>query len=516
MPAGAPAGELEITPEFQRALHLLEHTDRHVFVTGPAGTGKSTLLQRFRSTTRKNVVVLAPTGVAAVNVGGETIHSFFRFRPDITPDRVRKASAGDQELYRHLDTVVIDEISMVRADLLDCVARFLELNGPRPGAPFGGVQMVFFGDLYQLPPVVQPDEEELFRTYYDSPYFFSARCFAGLELEWVELTRRFRQRDEAFLAILDAIRNGTATDEDLTVLNRRVREAVDPGDLADHVVLTTTNALAFRINREQLARLPGRAHTFVAAVRGDFDPRADPTERELTLKRGARVMLLNNDPRGRWINGTLATVRRLRPKDGSIVVELPDGSEEELEPFTWDLFRFRLDGDRLRPVSVGQFIQLPVRLAWAITIHKSQGLTLDRVVVDLTHPTFAHGQLYVALSRLRSLEGLILTRPVKRGHIRLDRRVREFVAAYRWRQARERLPLEERLALLERAVREGRDLELVYLKATDQQSRRRVTPLWVGEMEYGGRPFLGLRAFCHARGEERTFRVDRILEVREV
>jgi ATP-dependent exoDNAse (exonuclease V) alpha subunit len=387
--------------------------------------------------------------VAAVNVAGETIHSVVRFRPDVTPDRVRRVSAEQRRLYRQLDTVIIDEISMVRADLLDCVARFLELNGPRPGAPFGGVQLVFFGDLYQLPPVVQPGEEELFRTFYDSPYFFSARCLAGLDLEWVELTRRFRQHDGAFLAVLDAIRTGTATEEHLALLNRRVLADPDPAALEGYVFLTPTNALASRINREQLERLPGRAHVFRAEVRGEFDPRADPTERELTLKRGARVMLLSNDPYGRWVNGTLATVRRLRPQEGRITVALEDGREEELEPFTWDLFRFRLEGNRLRAVSVGQFVQLPVRPAWALTIHKSQGLTLERAVVDLTHPTFAHGQLYVALSRLRSLERLVLTRPVKRGHIRLDPRVREFVTAYRYRLAGARLPPEERRALLE-------------------------------------------------------------------
>ena len=420
-PGAQPA--IVLTRELRHALELLEHSAEPLFITGAAGTGKSTLLQHFRRTTRKNVAVLAPTGVAAINVGGETIHSFFRFRPDITVDRVHRVRGGLRELYRHLDMVIIDEVSMVRADLLDCVARALELNGPQPGELFGGVRLVFFGDLYQLPPVVRPDEEELFRTYYPSPYFFSAHCLTGVHVRWVELTEGFRQRDDAFLRILNAIRDGEVTEEHLALLNSRVVPDADPLAFSDYVFLTTINARAAQINTEQLRRLPGPLHTFHAEVTGEFQPSADPTERVLQLKEGARVMLLNNDPEGRWVNGTMATVRRILPDAEEITVALPDGSEERVERHQWDLFRFELEDGVLRPVSVGQFAQLPVRLAWAITIHKSQGLTLDRVVLDLSRPTFAHGQLYVALSRVRSLDDLVLTRPVKPGHIRLDPRV---------------------------------------------------------------------------------------------
>lgn len=510
--------QLDLTPEFCHALKLLESSDRNLFITGRAGTGKSTLLQHFRAATRKNVAVLAPTGVAAVNVGGETIHSFFGFKPDITPDRVKKVSNSKQELYKKIDTVIIDEISMVRADLLDAVARFLQLNGKASRRPFGGTQMVLFGDLYQLSPVVQSKEQELFRGYYDSPYFFSAKSFESLGLEWIDLSKVFRQTDEAFLDILNRIRNGTVPDENLARLNDRVYEEMDPESLDDFVFLTTTNDRARAINRLQLDRLASKKHVFVADIAGSFDAKSFPTDYELELKEGAQVMLLNNDNQGRWVNGTIARVKKIDAGRERLIVALPDGSEEEVKPYCWDMFHFELDkkSQRLVSVSVGQFVQLPVRLAWAITIHKSQGLTFDKLVLDLSRGTFAHGQLYVALSRLRTLSGLILTRPVKKGHILLDRRIQRFITEYQYRLSEGRQPLEEKIALIQAAIENGQDLEIVYLKRSDEKSHRRVTPFAVSEMEYQNRTFQGLEAYCHIRREERVFRVDRILELKAV
>ncbi|MBI2090525.1 MAG: AAA family ATPase [Deltaproteobacteria bacterium] len=510
--------QLDLTPEFCHALELLERGARNLFVTGRAGTGKSTLLQYFRETTRKNVVVLAPTGVAAVNVGGETIHSFFRFKPDITPDRVKKLGQTKQELFQKIDTLIVDEISMVRADLLDAVAKFLQLNRPTPRRPFGGAQMVLFGDLYQLPPVVQRKEEELFRSHYESPYFFSAKSFDSLRLEWVDLTKVFRQTDDAFLDILNRIRNGTVLDEDLARLNSRVREEIEFDSLDEFVFLTTTNDRARAINRHQLDRLSAKKQTFLASVTGTFDAASFPTDYELELKEGSQVMLLNNDNLGRWVNGTIAKIKKIDARMERLIVILPDGSEEEVKPYRWDMFHFELDKNsrRLIPVSLGQFVQFPVRLAWAITIHKSQGLTFDKVVLDLSRGTFAHGQLYVALSRLRTLAGLILTRPVKKGHILLDRRIQKFITGYQYRLSDAKVPLQDKIALIQDAIKNGRDLEIVYLKGSDEKSQRRVTPIAVSEMEFQSRLFQGLAAYCHSRRGERVFRVDRILELKTV
>ena len=510
--------QLDLTPEFCHALELLERSTRNLFITGRAGTGKSTLLQHFRAETRKNVVVLAPTGVAAVNVGGETIHSFFGFKPDITPDRVKKRSKTKQELYHKIDTLVIDEISMVRADLLDAVARFLQLNGRVPRGPFGGVQMVLFGDLYQLPPVVQKMEADLFRGYYESPYFFSARSFETLSLEWIDLTKVFRQTDEAFLEILNRVRNGTVLDEDLARLNARVQDEIDLESVDDFVFLTTTNDRASAINRHQLDRLPSKRQTFVADVTGSFDASSFPTHYELELKEDAQIMLLNNDNLGRWINGTIAKIKKIDARKERLIVTLPDGSEEEVKPYRWDMFHFELDkkSQQLIPVSVGQFVQFPVRLAWAITIHKSQGLTFDKVVLDLSRGTFAHGQLYVALSRLRTLAGLILTRPVRKGHVLLDRRIQRFITDYQYLLSEARHPLQKKIEFIQDAIKKHCDLEIVYLKRSDEKSRRRVTPIAVSEMEFQSRTFQGLQAFCHSQKDERVFRVDRILELKAV
>jgi ATP-dependent exoDNAse (exonuclease V) alpha subunit len=499
----------------------METTGRHIFITGKAGTGKSTLLDYFRNATRKKVAVLAPTGVAALNVRGQTIHSFCRFKPDITLDKVKKLSGKGAALYRNLDAVIIDEISMVRADLLDCVERFLSLNGPHPKKRFGGLQMIFIGDLYQLPPVVTSADRDIFSNQYETPYFFSSRIFndPGFDMEFVELEKIYRQTQEDFILLLNAIRNRSVTEEDIGQLNRRCDAGFVPPDEDFYIHLTSTNDLAYRRNQEKLAQLPGRAFRYEGLLEGEFDKSHLPTDELLELKRGAQVMMVNNDPNGRWVNGSIGRivgVEKLKSSPDILAVELRDGFEVDVAPYTWEIFKLDFDerAGKLFTETIGSFTQYPLRLAWAITIHKSQGKTFDKVVIDIGRGTFAHGQVYVALSRCTNFEGIVLKKEIRKSHIRMDWRVIKFLTRYQYRKADEKLSYADKLGLIREAIRTGRDLEIVYLKTDDTKTRRRIRPESIEQMEYMGRQFEGVRAHCFKRGEERNFRIDRMLEVR--
>ncbi len=423
---------IELSPEASAALKLFEETRQHVFLTGRAGTGKSTLLQHFRHTTRKRLAVLAPTGVAAVNVQGQTIHSFFGFGIGITPEKARRRATAKKQLYRNLQTIVIDEISMVRADLLDCINAFLRLNGPRTNEPFGGVQMIFIGDLYQLPPVVQADEEALFTTHYPSPFFFDANVFQQLQTPFdvVQLTKVYRQRDAHFVDLLDAVRTATLDRQQLDALNARYHADLTGIDREQYVGLVTTNAMADRINALHLDRLEQPAYSFKGTVNGTFNRPQLPTDETLVLKAGARIMMLNNEPRGNWVNGTLGHVSDIEDGDDaiSIRVDLESGYTGKILPFTWESIRYTFNPrtQQIESEVVGSFTQYPLRLAWGSTIHKAQGKTFDRVVVDLGRGTFAPGQAYVALSRCRTLEGLVLRKPLRPEHVQIDPRVQVF------------------------------------------------------------------------------------------
>ncbi|MFP4472626.1 MAG: ATP-dependent RecD-like DNA helicase [Candidatus Omnitrophota bacterium] len=424
----------DFNTEFAEAYSLMENSRRHIFVTGQAGTGKSTLLGYFRDHTTKNVVVLAPTGVAAVNVKGQTIHSFFHFRPDITPDSVRKIYLRKEarKLFANLETIIIDEISMVRADLLDCIDLFLRMHGPDGRKPFGGVQMIFIGDLFQLPPVVTRREEEIFRDHYESPYFFSARVMRELDLACIDLSRIYRQADDEFIALLQSVRTNTMQAEDLALLNERCAPGFAPDDEEFYIYLTTTNALADKMNARRLASVPGEPFLFQATREGAFEGRALPTQEHLKLKTGAQVMLLNNDPAGQWVNGSIGRITSVAEdlaETDIIRVELEDGREVEVGPFRWDMYKFYYDEvtKEVESESVGAFIQYPLKLAWAVTVHKSQGKTFQRVVLDVGRGAFAHGQTYVALSRCTHLNGLILRRPLNLRDIIVDPRIGKFM-----------------------------------------------------------------------------------------
>lgn len=422
-----------LNDDFKYVLDVLEHSTRSLFVTGRAGTGKSTLLQLFRNTTRKKITVLAPTGVAALNVRGQTIHSFFGFEPRVltAQEAAKKTSRKDLlRLYKALEVLVIDEISMVRADILDGIDKFLRVNREK-NLPFGGVQVVFFGDLFQLPPVVtnDPVERAYFQDYYESPYFFSAQVMQDPDfaLEMIELRKVYRQESRHFLRLLEAVRTNEMDHDDLFDLNERCQPnfEVTPG----YITVCARNITADRINRSQLDQLTEKIWTYPAEVKGIFDPALYPTDAELQLRVGAQVMFIKNDPDRDYVNGTIGTVTSLSAE--RVVVKIEDKDSKPISigvvPHEWEILRYKAGATGgIDAEAIGSFRQYPLRLAWAITIHKSQGKTFDRVLIDLGGGAFEHGQLYVALSRCRTLEGIVLRHPIRQADVITDERIVEF------------------------------------------------------------------------------------------
>ena len=414
--------QIDLNAEFRHTIDLIEQDCPCLFLTGKAGTGKSTLLHYMRETTTKVTAVLAPTGVAALNVGGQTIHSFFRFPPTlIDPGSLRKRRSA--KLFQKLETLIIDEVSMVRADVMDGIDTALRLHRDAIHTPFGGVQIILCGDLFQLPPIVRErDMQTFFDQQYGGPYFFCAKVFEDLQPCSVELTTIYRQHDEDFIYVLNKIRENNVDAELLGLLNARVRRGGEPPQDSSFITLTATNQAAFRKNQACLERLAERSHTYPAEVSGQFEESIFPTEELLELKPGAQVMLIRNDPYKRWVNGSIGRISSLT--DTKVWVEIR-GTVYELEPETWHNIRYRYNQEtnRIEEEEVGSFTQYPLRLAWAITIHKSQGQTFDKVMIDLGRGAFAHGQTYVALSRCTSLEGLVFSRPVTPRDIVFDERV---------------------------------------------------------------------------------------------
>jgi len=411
-----------LTEAQQAALARIEDNLEHVFITGRAGTGKSTLLRTLLATTDRKVVVAAPTGVAALNVGGQTLHSLFRFPLGVIGTEDHWLSDEVKEVLRTLDVLVIDEVSMVNADMMDAIDRTLR-RARRSALPFGGAQLVLFGDPFQLSPVPpsSPGELAYFQDHYRSIWFFDALVWREADLARVELTEVHRQTDDEFRRLLNAVRYGRVDIDQATRLNEMGARPV-PADRP--ITLAARNATVDRINAERLAALPGKGLTARAEVNGDFG-RAFPADETLTLKPGASVMFLRNDPDQRWVNGTIGVVSKITD---TVYVEV-DGVRHEVQPTTWEKHKYSYDPieKRLEREPVGEFTQFPLRLAWAVTIHKSQGQTFDAAVVDLGAGAFSPGQTYVALSRLTTLEGLYLTRPLQPRDVIVDPHVVRFM-----------------------------------------------------------------------------------------
>lgn len=452
--------------EFQDALQLITHTRQSVFLTGKAGTGKSTFLKYICNHTKKKYVVLAPTGIAAINAGGVTLHSFFKlpFRPMLPDDPDLSLSHGrifeffkypkeKRKIIAEVDLIIIDEISMVRADIIDCVDRILRVYSGNMRLPFGGKQLLFVGDVFQLEPVVPSDQKEILSLFYASPFFFSARVFKDINLVPIELQKVYRQTDPVFINVLDRIRNNAARKQELDTLNGRYFPSFEPQNEDMYITLATRRDQVDFINEKKLAELPGEEYVSVGKIEGDFPESSLPTQLNLSIKEQAQVIFIDNDYERRWVNGTIGMVSGI-DENGNVYVLLESGVEHLVEPTSWRNYKYKYNEKerRIEEEIVGTFEQLPIRLAWAITVHKSQGLTFSRVVVDLTGGVFAGGQTYVALSRCTSLEGLVLKSTISSRDIFIRKEIVEFSQIF------------NNQALIEKSLKES-EAELQYGRA---------------------------------------------------
>ena len=438
--------------EFQDALNLIQYTRQSVFLTGKAGTGKSTFLKYVCEITKKKHIVLAPTGIAAINAGGSTLHSFFKlpFYPLLPDDpnfslkggklhSFLKYTSAHRKLIKEVELVIIDEISMVRADIIDFIDKILRVYSQYMRAPFGGKQILLVGDVYQLEPVLKNDEREIINRFYPTPYFFSARVFNEIELISIELIKVYRQTDKVFVNVLDHIRTNTAGAADLQLLNTRYNAKIEENESDMYITLATRRDTVDFINEKKLAELPGDSTIFTGEIKGEFPENSLPTQMELEVKPGAQIIFIKNDYERRWVNGTIGTIAGI-DEDETLYVITEDGKEVDVKKDSWRNIRYRYNDKekKIEEEELGVFIQYPIRLAWAITIHKSQGLTFSRVVVDFTGGVFAGGQAYVALSRCTSLDGIRLTKQITRGDIFVRPEIVNFAQRFNNRPAIEK------------------------------------------------------------------------------
>jgi len=435
--------------QFKNVMNLIRFTNHSIFLTGKAGTGKSTFLKYISEETNKKHVVLAPTGIAAINVGGATLHSFFKlpFHP-LTPDDPQYATSSklraflkygkeQVKLIKSLELIIIDEISMVRADIIDFIDRILRVYSGKMKQPFGGKQMLFVGDVFQLEPVVTRDEREILNRFYQTSYFFSANVFRQMHLVSVELQHVYRQTDKAFISMLDHIRKNQLSDADLQLLNMRVDETINAGESSDNsdvftITLATRRDVVDCINKRNLDAIEGETFIFNGEINGEFPLNSLPTSMELELKVGAQVIFIKNDQDKQWVNGTIGVIEGFSENGECMFVMSDEGNLLNVFRTQWENVKYAYNEQekKIEEQLLGTFVQFPVKLAWAITIHKSQGITFSKVNIDLSGGAFAGGQTYVALSRCQSLEGIKLKKPVSRGDVFVNRYVAKFAETF--------------------------------------------------------------------------------------
>lgn len=431
--------------QFMDALNIIERTRNSLFFTGKAGTGKSTFLRHIDKTTKKKHIILAPTGIAAINVGGQTLHSFFKipFHP-LLPNDVQynarnirgtlKYSSEKIKLIRELELIIIDEISMVRADIIDFIDRVLRVYSQNMRQPFGGKQLLLVGDIYQLEPVLKDDDRKLLQPFYTSGYFFAAHVWRQMQLISIELKKVYRQTDKDFIHILDRIRESKVLESDINAINGRVttQPVHQDGDDSIAITLSTRRDTVDYINQRKLNELDGDVSVYIGKITGDFPESMLPTLMELELKPGAQIIFIKNDQNKRWVNGTLGIITGMDEGEGKIYVHTEAGDDFDVEPAQWSNVRYTFNEKekKVEEEELGTFTQYPLRLAWAITVHKSQGLTFNNVNIDLTGGAFAGGQTYVALSRCRSLEGITLKEPLHQRDIFVREEVKQFARQY--------------------------------------------------------------------------------------